>query len=265
MIEVVDAGLLTTVQDRGRAGWAHIGVPRSGAVDPALAAVVNRLVGNDGGAPSLETVGGLAIRAVTPVTIASDVEPVARTLGAGEIARVPSGGRPWHYLAVRGGIAVEPVLDSCSTDTLSGLGPAALQAGDRLAVAPEPRSAPHGETVPTRHGEPRARLLPGPRADWFDGDVVRSMAHVAWRVTSSSRVGVRLSGGSLRRTVDAELPSEGLVRGAIQVPPDGDPIMMLADHPTTGGYPVVAVVHPDDVAAVAQAAAGDTVRFTVAS
>ena len=84
MIEVVDAGLLTTVQDRGRAGWAHIGVPRSGAVDPALAAVVNRLVGNDGGAPSLETVGGLAIRAVTPVTIASDVEPVARTLGAGE-------------------------------------------------------------------------------------------------------------------------------------------------------------------------------------
>lgn len=265
MIEVVDAGLLTTVQDRGRAGWAHIGVPRSGAVDPALAAVVNRLVGNDGGAPSLETVGGLAIRAVTPVTVASDVEPVARTLGAGEIARVPSGGRPWHYLAVRGGIAVEPVLGSCSTDTLSGLGPAALQAGDRLAVAPEPRSAPHGETVPTRHGEARARLLPGPRADWFDGDVVRSMAHVAWRVTSSSRVGVRLSGGSLRRTVDAELPSEGLVRGAIQVPPDGDPIMMLADHPTTGGYPVVAVVHPDDVAAVAQAAAGATVRFTLAS
>ena len=264
MIEVVDAGLLTTVQDRGRAGWAHIGVPRSGAVDPALAAVVNRLVGNDGGAPLLETVGGLVIRAVAPVTIASDLEPVARTLGIGEIARVPVGGRQWHYLAVRGGIAVEAVLGSCSTDTLSGLGPPALRSGDRVGAGREPATAPHGETVPTRHAEPRARLVPGPRADWFDGDVVRAMTHVAWRVTSSSRVGVRLSGGSLTRTVTDELPSEGLVRGAIQVPPDGDPIMMLADHPTTGGYPVAAVVHPDDVAVVAQAAAGTTVRFALA-
>lgn len=262
MIEVVDAGLLATVQDHGRLGWAHIGVPRSGAVDPMLAALVNRLVGNPGAAPTIESVGGLVVSAVEPVTVASDVEPVARTLGAGETLRLPVGGRQWHYLAVRGGFVVDAVLGSCSTDTLSGLGPPVLRSGDRLVVGPEPVATPHGETVPTRQTEPRARLLPGPRLDWFEGDPLRRMAEAVWRVTSSSRVGVRLSGGLLARTVTDELPSEGLVRGAIQVPPDGDPIMMLADHPTTGGYPVVAVVHPDDVAGVAQAIAGTTVRFT---
>ena len=231
----------------------------------SLAGVVNRLVGNPGGAASIETVGGLVARAVEPVTVASDLEPVARTLAAGQTVRVPVDGRQWHYLAVRGGIGVEPVLGSCSTDTLSGLGPPALRSGDRLVVGPEPPVAPHGETVPARRQQPRARLLPGPRLDWFDDDTLRRMAHGVWRITSSSRVGVRLSGPALARLVDRELMSEGLVRGAIQVPPDGDPIMMLADHPTTGGYPVVAVVHPDDVAIVAQATAGTTVRFSSAS
>ena len=262
MIEVVDAGLLATVQDHGRPGWAHVGVPRSGAVDPALADVVNRLVGNPDGVATIETVGGLVVRAGEPITVATDVEPVARTVRPGELVRIPVGGRQWHYMAVRGSFDVEPVLGSRSTDTLSGLGPPALRSGDRLRVGPQPPVAPHGETVPVRRLEPRARLLPGPRSDWFDGDPVLQMAHTAWRITSSSRVGVRLSGGDLARTVTAELPSEGLVRGAVQVPPDGDPIMMLADHPTTGGYPVVAVVHPDDVAVVAQASAGTFVRFT---
>lgn len=264
MIEIIDPGLLATVQDRGRPGWAHVGVPRSGSVDPPLAAVVNRLVGNPDSAPLIETVGGLVVRAIRPVTVASDVEPVARTLAAGETVRLPVGGRQWHYLAVRGALVADVVLGSCSTDTLSGLGPPALRSGDRLDVGAEPSVAPHGETVPTRHVDPVARLLPGPRVAWFDGDALRAMTHATWRVTTSSRVGVRLSGGRLTRAVTDELPSEGLVRGAIQVPPDGDPIMMLADHPTTGGYPVVAVVHPDDVAVVAQAAPGTDVRFTLA-
>ena len=264
MIEVVDAGVLATVQDQGRAGWAHVGVPRSGAVDPELCAVVNRLVGTPDAAPAIETVGGLVVRALEPVTVATDVEPVARTLRTGEIARLPTDARQWHYLAVRGGFVADRVLGSCSTDTLSGLGPPMLRSGDRLAVGCEPSVAPHGETVPTRHADRPARLLPGPRLDWFERDALNRMSQASWRITSSSRVGVRLSGGSLDRLVAEELPSEGLVRGAIQVPPDGDPIMMLADHPTTGGYPVVAVVHPDDVAVVAQATAGTTVRFTTA-
>ncbi|MAT03746.1 MAG: allophanate hydrolase [Acidimicrobiaceae bacterium] len=261
-IEVVDAGVLATVQDRGRPGWAAIGVPHSGAVDAGLAAVVNRLVGNPDGAALIETVGGLTVRALEPVTVASDVEPVARSVHVGDVVRVLGGGRQWHYLAVRGGIAVDPVLGSCSTDTLSGLGPAPLRAGDRFAVGPEPESPPHGETVPVRTADRRVRLLPGPRLDWFAPGTLDVMGAAEWRVMSSSRVGVRLAGRTLARAVPDELPSEGLVRGAIQVPHDGDPIMMLADHPTTGGYPVVAVVHPDDVAVVAQAPAGTTVRFT---
>ncbi|MCB0968521.1 MAG: biotin-dependent carboxyltransferase family protein [Ilumatobacter sp.] len=260
-LEVVESGMLSTVQDGGRPGWAHVGVPHSGVVDPSLAAVVNRLVGNPGDAALIETVGGLLVRATGPLTIASDTEPVARTVRAGDTIRVPLGGRQWHYLSIRGGVVAEPVLGSRSTDTLSGLGPAPLAAGDRLSAGAEPAEAPHGETVPVHHVVRPARILPGPRLDWFEPDVLEAMELGRWRVTTSSRVGVRLSGHALARVDGRELPSEGLVRGAIQVPPDGDPIMMLADHPTTGGYPVVAVVHPDDVSIVAQTTVGGDVTF----
>jgi allophanate hydrolase subunit 2 len=249
VIEVVAPGLLTTVQDRGRPGHAAIGVPHGGAVDLALAAHCNRLVGNDDGAAVLETVGGLRLRAVTAVVIATDLEPVARSLRPGE----------WHYVAVRGGIDVTPVLGSRSTDTLSGLGPPSPEAGDRLAVGPEPARRPIGETWPPPDVPDIALITPGPRADWFarvDDLVVRR-----WTVTDVSRVGVRLGGGGLERVVEVELPSEGLVRGAIQVPPDGHPIVMLADHPTTGGYPVAAVVEPECLAAVSQRPVGSSVRF----
>lgn len=259
---VVEPGVATTVQDSGRPGHAHLGVPASGAVDPGLAALVNRLVGNGAGAAVLETTGGLVLRAEQPVLVATSVEGVARTLPAGSTVVVPAGhGRVWHYLAVRGGVAVETVLGSRSTDTLSGLGPAPLRAGDMLPVGVDPGSAVDPGHAPLRPLPQFARLLPGPRADWFEPGSLGRLGEATWTITAASRVGVRLRGVALRRTVGRELPSEGLVRGAIQVPPDGDPVMMLADHPTTGGYPVIAVVHPDDVAVVAQTSAGRPVRF----
>jgi biotin-dependent carboxylase-like uncharacterized protein len=261
VIEIVDPGLMTTVQDRGRSGLASIGVPMSGSVDPALAAHCNRLVGNPDAAAVLETVGGLTLRATVAVVVASDVEPVARTLAPGQTLQVAPGGRQWHYVAIRGGVDVVPTLGSRSSDTLSGLGPSRPRAGDILPVGPEPSTRPVGETWPIRPRDGAVTITEGPRADWFTRDASDALTGGAWTVTDASRVGVRLDGAPLHRTVERELPSEGLVRGAIQVPPDGAPIMMLADHPTTGGYPVIAVVAPDDVATVAQRRVGETLRF----
>jgi biotin-dependent carboxylase-like uncharacterized protein len=261
MIEIVEAGLSTTVQDRGRPGLASIGVSPSGAVDPALAARCNRLVGNAEDAAVLESAGGLRLRAIDAAVAASDVEPAARVLRAGEELVVPVGVRQWHYVALRGGIAVDPVLGSCSTDTLGGIGPAAVCTGDRLVLGPEPAAPPSGEIAPVRDLVASARVTPGPRHDWFASNAWATLVGADWTVTLGSRVGVRLAGPLIARARVGELASEGLVRGAIQVPPDGQPVMMLADHPTTGGYPVIAVVDPTDVAALAQTLPGGRVRF----
>lgn len=261
MIEIVESGVLTTVQDHGRPGRAHIGVPESGAVDRALAARCNRVVGNIDDAAVLETVGGLRIRAVSAVTVATDVESVARSLGVGDEIELGVGGRQWHYVAVRGGIDVSPVLGSRSTDTLSGLGPPPVRTGDRYRTGAEPSNPPIGDVAPVRTPDAIARVEPGPRLDWFATDTLDWMRSRRWTIGAASRVGLRLIGEPMPRVRHDELPSEGLVRGSIQVPPDGAPIMMLADHPTTGGYPVVAVVHPDDVATVAQLMAGSVFRF----
>jgi biotin-dependent carboxylase-like uncharacterized protein len=263
VIEVVDAGVLTTVQDAGRPGYAAVGVPPSGAVDRELAEHCNRLVGNPDEAAVLETAGGLVLRAESPVVVASDVESSARSLAAGDILRVDAGDRQWHYVAVRGGFDVEPVLGSRATDTLSGLGPSRVVAGDRLPIGDEPERPPVGETWPMQPPGDVIRITPGPRADWFTPDSLAALAG-RWMVSGASRVGIRLEGPPLERAFDRELPSEGLVRGAIQVPPDGAPIMMLADHPTTGGYPVIAVVEPADVAALAQHVVGSAITLRYA-
>jgi biotin-dependent carboxylase-like uncharacterized protein len=260
VIEVVDAGLLTTVQDAGRRGYAAVGVPPSGAVDRDLAAHCNRLVGNPDRFALLETVGGLVLRAGAPCVVASDLEPVARSLSPGDIVRVGAGIRQWHYVAVRGGVDVEPVLGSRSTDTLSGLGPPPIATGMDLPVGREPAEPPVGETWPVRAPGDVIRITRGPRADWFTAGALTALAG-SWTISEASRVGIRLAGPRLERAIDGELPSEGLVRGAIQVPPDGAPIMMLADHPTTGGYPVIAVVQPNDVAALAQHPVGSTITL----
>jgi biotin-dependent carboxylase-like uncharacterized protein len=276
---VVRAGALTTVQDRGRPGHAHLGVPRSGALDGPAADLANRLVGNRPGAALLETtLNGCAVRPRSTVTVAVTGAPCRITVDGrptawGAPVRVPAGALLTvgtaisglrSYVAVSGGIAVEPVLGSRSTDLLSGLGPVPLTDGavlplgtptplhTRVDAAPQP--APPAELV--------LRVTLGPRADWFTPEAVRAFTSRAFQVSSASnRIGLRTEGPALERAFEGELPSEGMVLGAVQVPPDGRPVVFLADHPTTGGYPVIGVVRTPDPAAAAQAVPGIPVRF----
>jgi biotin-dependent carboxylase-like uncharacterized protein len=272
---VVDSGPLSTVQDAGRPGHAHLGVPRSGWLDGPAAALANRLVGNDADAAVIETtVGGVEVRAEGAVTVAvtGATAPVTvdgrgaawgepLSLRPGQVVRVgPARAGVRSYVAVSGGLAVPAGLGSRATDVLSGLGPAPLSAGDVLPVglggSPRPVDAPR---LPRLDGV--LRVHPGPRADWLDGGV-RRLLEGAWQVTAdSNRVGLRLAGEALPRARTDELPSEGIVLGGVQVPPDGQPLVFLADHPTTGGYPVVAVVLADDLWQCAQLRPGDAVRF----
>ncbi len=277
MIEVLDPGALTTVQDLGRPGWAALGVPRCGALDQPALRLANRLVGNPEEHAGLEvTVTGCRLRVTVAVTVALTGAPAALrvdqrpaafgapvTVPAGSVLRVgPAAAGVRSYLAVSGGIAVQPVLGSRSSDTLSGLGPAPLAAGDRLPVG-APASAPAAvHWTPTRWPASRItpRVRPGPRADWL-ADPAALWRHEYTLSPTSNRVGARLLGPSLARARGGELPSEGMVLGAVQVPPDGQPVIFLADHPTTGGYPVAAVVHPADLPLLAQARPGTTVAF----
>ncbi|KUL68950.1 MULTISPECIES: biotin-dependent carboxyltransferase family protein [unclassified Streptomyces] len=278
-LSVVRAGALTTVQDLGRPGHAHLGVPRSGALDPPAAGLANRLVGNPVDAAVLETtLDGCTVRPRSTVAVAATGAPCRVTVDGRPVAwgapvRVPAGALldvgpatagVRTYVAVSGGVAVEPVLGSRSTDLLSGLGPSPLTDGAvlplgrpagphaRVDVAPQP--APPTELV--------LRVTLGPRADWFSPEAVRVLTSRVYRVSpASNRIGLRTEGPALDRAITRELPSEGMVLGAVQVPPDGRPLVFLADHPTTGGYPVIAVVRTPDLPAAAQARPGTPIRF----
>lgn len=280
MIEVLATGIATTLQDHGRVGWAHLGVGRSGAADAVAHALVNRLVGNDEGAAALETSGGLRVRFAAPALVAVSGAPAVITVVAGppmghghahslpagavlSIGAAPRGLRT--YLAVRGGIAVDPVLGSRSRDTLGAIGPM-VEAGVHLPIGPDPGSALAVDVAPRRELGEVVGLLPGPRLDWFAEGTWELLCGQPYTVTGEvDRVGCRLRGAvPLTRRQQGELPSEGLVLGAVQVPPDRQPIVMLADHPVTGGYPVVAVVDDESIAVVAQARPGDVLRFRAA-
>ena len=172
------------------------------------------------------------------------------------------------YLSVRGGIAVAPVLGSRATDTLSGLGPPPVQAGDVLPVGPPPKAFPNQDLVPVPARSAETLVLyalRGPRDDWLSD--MDALAVTTWTVSDhSDRVGIRLSGEPLRREGSRqgqELSSEGVVSGSIQVPPGGQPVIFLADHPVTGGYPVVAVLLDDDIDRAAQAVPGQQVRIVL--
>ncbi|WP_326788994.1 biotin-dependent carboxyltransferase family protein [Streptomyces sp. NBC_00151] len=278
-LAVVRAGALTTVQDQGRPGHAHLGVPRSGALDAPAAALANRLVANPAEAAVLETtVDGCALRPRSTVTVAVTGAPCpvrvdGRPVAWGAPVRVPAGalldvgsarGGLRSYVAVSGGVAVDPVLGSRSTDLLSGLGPPPLTDGAVLPLGSPGTLHARVDVVP--HRAPPAELVLrvtlGPRDGWFTEPALRTLTTRVYRVSSASnRIGLRTEGPSLERAVSGELPSEGLVLGAVQVPPDGRPVVFLADHPTTGGYPVIAVVRSADLPAAAQAVPGTPVRF----
>jgi biotin-dependent carboxylase-like uncharacterized protein len=271
MIEVEATGPLTSVQDLGRPGWASLGVPRSGAFDRDAAMLANRLVGNEPGTALLEvTLGGLALRIHDAATLALTGAPcpgldlntaVSLPGGAALRLRPPATGAR-SYLAVRGGVVVDPVLGSRSTDLLSGLGPAPLQVGDRLDVGPPPAASPAAEPAPPFPPRDVIRVVPGPRADWLAHDALDVLVRTPWSVRpASNRVGVRLDGPALTRSRTEELPSEPTLPGAVQVPADGRPIVFGPDGPVTGGYPVIAVAVAADLGVLAQQRPGDRVRF----
>ncbi len=265
-IVVVSTGWSTTLQDHGRPGFAHLGVPRSGPVDRVLADLVNRVVGNPEGTTVFETAGGLVIRAEWPLLVASSPTGAPVSLEPGDEHRVDPVGRTMEYLAVRGGILAEQVLGSSSHDTLSGLGPPPVDAGADYEIGPDPRTPITVDVAPLHDGPDRIRLWPGPHLARFADGAFEQVLRGRWTVTDRwSRVGVRLLGEPPDRLDHSELASVGLVEGAVQLPPSGEPVVMLADHPTTGGYPVVAVVHADDLAALARRPPGSTIGFARAT
>jgi biotin-dependent carboxylase-like uncharacterized protein len=264
-LRVTVAGWATTIQDAGRPGFADIGVPTSGALDGELRAVLNRLVGNAEDAAVLETLGGLRVQPTSAVVVATSAEMAATAVRAGETVDVePASGTLWGYLAVRGGIAVEPVLGSRSQDSRSWLGPPPVTPGVTLPVGPDPGSELVVDMAPPRPRRDVVDVWPGPRVDWFVDGALDQLAATAWTVSPDvSRVGARLDGDPIARCRVEELPSEGLVTGAVQIPTDGRPVVMLADHPTTGGYPVLAVVDKRSLSTVVQARPGTSLRFRV--
>ncbi len=283
-LRVAATGPLATVQDLGRPGHGSLGVTAGGAADRRALRLGNRLVGNAEGAPGLEVLlGGLTLSACGAATVAVTGAPAPLRLnGVAVDACAPLDlrdgdllelGMPLtglrSYLAVRGGLDVERLFGSASSDPTSGLGPPPLEVGTRLriggsAVLHEPCGADVCAPVAPAISDLVLRAMAGPRDDWFTAGAMSALASSSWIVSvDSDRVGIRLSGPSLDRSRVDELPSEGVVRGAIQVPPSGQPLLLLADHPTTGGYPVIAVVLDADTDALAQSRPGERIRFRI--
>ncbi|WP_280406753.1 biotin-dependent carboxyltransferase family protein [Nocardia carnea] len=280
MIVIEAAGPLATVQDLGRPGWFDSGVGPAGAADRAALRLANRLVGNPETHAGIEVLlGGLTLRAEELVLVAVTGAPAPATvdgtpvghagllcLDPGQVLRLGytrTGLR--SYIGVRGGLDIPPVLGSRSYDTLSGIGPPPLRAGTRLPVGPSPGTWPAVDQAPQPDLPEllQIRALPGPRADWFTDPAALFTGH--WTVgQDTDRVGARLdraAGPPLRRAGAAELPAEGMALGSVQVPPSGQPVVFLADHPITGGYPVIAVVLDADIDLMAQARPGQRIRF----
>lgn len=273
-LTIIEAGALTTVQDFGRPGQSALGIGRSGACDRGAHRLANALVGNHPTLATLElTLGGLSLTSDTDVTLAltgarcpgvPHLTPFVLHAGETLSLGIPEAGLR-TYLAVRGGIDVEPVLGSRATDILSGLGPPVLSAGDVLPVGTTGRPVPGVDVAPVpepSHEPMQVAVTPGPRHDWFGDRAWTLLCHQTYTVDSrSNRVGIRLLGEPLQRRHQGELVSEGMLRGAIQLPPSGLPVLFLADHPVTGGYPVIGYVDDLDVDRCAQLRPGQGLRF----
>ncbi|MCO4239553.1 carboxyltransferase domain-containing protein [Pseudarthrobacter sp. MDT3-28] len=302
---ILSPGLQSLIQDLGRPGHAGLGVSSAGALDRSSLRRANRIVGNDPSAAVVESVaGGLRVQAVgdqvlavagapsalTVVTPSYAPDPVAEDEGDqsefdqseqvrevpmatafalldGDILTISAPERGFRsYLAIRGGAAVDTVLGSRSTDTMSGIGPAPLAAGQLLGAGAATSSNVVGnpELQPDfpDTGVTVLDIVPGPRDDWFDAAALESLCAQDWAVTPrSNRVGMRLDGQPLSRSRDGELPSEGTMAGALQIPPEGQPVLFLADHPITGGYPVIGVVVDHQLDLAAQVPIGGSIRF----
>lgn len=282
VIEVVRAGMQATIQDLGRTGFGHLGVPEAGAMDPMSLRLANRLVGNDEHAAAIEfLLGGFAIRfhcqrafAVCGAPLELHLNDIPVASGQWQLAKAGDllvAGRAVYglrsYLAVAGGIAVPAVLGSRSTDTLSGLGPDPLKPGDLVPVGAPSRCAPLVNTMDFTVSSPVAevpiRFRWGPREDRFTDDARRTLVSSVFTISSEAdRIAARLIGPTLEFAITEDLATEGLALGSIQVPPSGQPIIHLANHPPTGGYPVVGVVAIEDVVRLAQLPPGTRIRLS---
>ena len=279
-LDIVQPGPLALVQDLGRPGLAHLGVTRSGAADRHSHALANRLVANPDDRATIEvTMGGFSAKVhggdIDIAVTGADPSPRVdgRAFGANSIQHVRDGelisfGVPRSglrtYLAVRGGIDATPVLGSRSYDVLSAIGPLPLQPGDVVPIGEPVLEYPGIDQAPVAPigGQPvELRVVPGPRDDWLsDPD---ALVRAVWTTSDrSDRVGMRLQGRPLQhRSPDRQLPSEGATRGAIQVPPNGLPVILGPDHPVTGGYPVVGVIADHDIDTLSQLRPGQQVRL----
>ena len=284
MLEVLEPGLLTTVQDAGRSGWARYGVPPSGPLDTAAFIAANALVGNPPDAAALEiTLSGPTLRVERECLIAV----------CGATFDLWVGGLPvpmWHavyvragriitfgarcsgaraYLAISGGIALPPFLGSQATYLPGGFGGMegrALRARDRLPLGnPAARDVVRGagrvwpeDRRPPYTQQPVLRVVLGPQDDYFAAEGVATFLNSAYRLTpEADRMGARLQGPPITHRGPTGIVSDGVVTGSVQIPPDGQPIVMLADHQTTGGYPKIATVLRADLPLLAQCLLGE--------
>jgi len=287
-VEVIRPSLQLLVQDAGRPGYAALGVSASGAADRRAMHDANRAVGNAREAAVLESVGGavLRFRGAGVAAVAGAIGALTLTDAGGDV-RLVAHGEPFatvdgdelvlghpdrglrYVIAVRGGLDATPALGSRASDTLAGLGPEPLAAGAVIRVGdagphpvepdPVPRELPaSGELVDLE-------ITLGPREDWFGADAIETLTGQEWTVTPrSDRVGIRLHGDApLERSREGELPSEGAVTGAIQVPPDGQPVLFLPDHPLTGGYPIIGALTDRSLDLAGQLSPGVRLRFIV--
>ncbi len=295
-LRIITPGLLTTIQDRGRWGWQSRGVPVAGPMDPCSHRLANSLVGNEASAAALEvTLAGpemefdderIAAFAGADFEVAVDRRPVppctSFVVGAGSVLRF--GGRQRGaraYLAIDGGIAVPPVLNSRSThlpSRMGGIDGRPLRAGDRLPLGKRGResfsgAAPDRQTLESgllcsekMTPVPFLRVLPGPQADRFAADALEVLQSAPYVLgAESNRMGFRLQGPTLRHSGTAEMLSDATPLGAIQVPTGGQPILLMADRQTTGGYPSLATVISADIGIAGQLAPGDSISFVVST
>ena len=280
-IQILSPGPLTTVQDQGRIGYMHSGFPQSGAMDFYAASLANILCGNGEDAAVLEmTVGGVTCRFTEEIRFAICGAKVHPTLDGADVAMqqcivAPAGSvlkigaavaGCRIYMAVAGGFDVPLVMGSRSTNLRCAVGGYAgrkLQAGDELAVLPAdtdtagahlPYEAPAAEIT--------VRSIPGPQNDYFTKTGLRTFFTEAYTVSAASdRMGMKLSGTPLASVAGTDIVSDGIAPGSVQVPAGGQPIILLADRQTVGGYAKIATVIRADLPRLAQLRPGDTVRF----
>jgi antagonist of KipI len=284
VIRVLDPGPQTTVQDAGRRGQLRYGIPPSGPVDARSFTLANRLVGNVDGEAALEfTLIGPRLRvegpctaavtgAVVPVTVNDAPAPrwTTLTLAAGDVLRIgPARAGVRGYVAFAGGIDVPPVLGSRATylrGRLGGLDGRALRRDDVLRLgpaSPAPRRAVRPDAIPDWQESPALRVVLGPQADRFTDEGIAAFLGGVYEVLpQSDRMGARLQGPRIAHARGHDIISDGVALGAVQVPGDGQPIVLLVDRQSTGGYTKIATVCSFDIPRVGQAKPGQRIRFS---